>query len=139
MFPDLYDSTLIYIDTHIDHLNDLKASVRGYSSFTASSLRHQEGPKLAKHTTSLSRDELVFRRDRSVMEVCGSSNVSLREFGCEQSLLSRPDGSASFVQGNDTYEACFPAVRQSGAGVRLLLAYSTAYNQSKLAVLKSCR
>lgn len=35
----------------------------------------------------------------SVMEVCGSSKVTLREFGCEQSLLSRPDGSASFIQG----------------------------------------
>ncbi|KAG8001825.1 Exosome complex component RRP46 [Nibea albiflora] len=34
------------------------------------------------------------------MEVCGSSGVSLREFGCEQSLLSRPDGSASFTQGD---------------------------------------
>ncbi|KAF3847338.1 hypothetical protein F7725_020366 [Dissostichus mawsoni] len=33
-----------------------------------------------------------------MMEVCGSMNVSLREFGCEQTLLSRPDGSASFVQ-----------------------------------------
>ncbi|XP_071372585.1 exosome complex component RRP46-like, partial [Centroberyx affinis] len=34
-----------------------------------------------------------------MMEVCGASNVSLREFGCEQSLLSRPDGSSSFIQG----------------------------------------
>ncbi|XP_051253524.1 exosome complex component RRP46 isoform X2 [Dicentrarchus labrax] len=34
------------------------------------------------------------------MEACGSSSVSLREFGCEQSLLSRPDGSASFTQGD---------------------------------------
>ncbi|CAL9684385.1 unnamed protein product [Knipowitschia caucasica] len=34
------------------------------------------------------------------MEVRKSSDVSLREFGCEQNLLSRPDGSASFVQGD---------------------------------------
>ncbi|XP_037314400.1 exosome complex component RRP46 [Pungitius pungitius] len=34
------------------------------------------------------------------MEVCGSPTVTLREFGCEQSLLSRPDGSASFIQGD---------------------------------------
>ncbi|KAM9317533.1 exosome complex component RRP46 isoform 2-T2 [Pholidichthys leucotaenia] len=34
-----------------------------------------------------------------MMEVSASSTVSLRKFGCEQSLLSRPDGSASFVQG----------------------------------------
>ncbi|XP_077578099.1 exosome complex component RRP46 [Stigmatopora nigra] len=34
------------------------------------------------------------------MEDCGATTVSLREFGCEQNLLSRPDGSASFVQGN---------------------------------------
>ncbi|XP_014071009.1 exosome complex component RRP46 isoform X2 [Salmo salar] len=33
-----------------------------------------------------------------VMEVCGSSSPTLREFGCEQNLLSRPDGSSSFVQ-----------------------------------------
>uniref|UniRef100_H3BYT5 Exosome complex component RRP46 n=1 Tax=Tetraodon nigroviridis TaxID=99883 RepID=H3BYT5_TETNG len=33
------------------------------------------------------------------MEVCGVSNVTLRDFSCEQSLLSRPDGSASFMQG----------------------------------------
>uniref|UniRef100_A0AAQ5YN16 Exosome complex component RRP46 n=1 Tax=Amphiprion ocellaris TaxID=80972 RepID=A0AAQ5YN16_AMPOC len=39
------------------------------------------------------------------MEVCGSSNVSLREFGCEQSLLSRPDGSSSFVQGDTSVMA----------------------------------
>lgn len=38
----------------------------------------------------------------STMDVCTSSNVSLREFGCEQSFLSRPDGSASFIQGNNT-------------------------------------
>ncbi|XP_054650600.1 exosome complex component RRP46 [Dunckerocampus dactyliophorus] len=35
-----------------------------------------------------------------MMEECSSPTVSLREFGCEQSLLSRPDGSASFVQGD---------------------------------------
>ncbi|XP_010901343.2 exosome complex component RRP46 [Esox lucius] len=34
------------------------------------------------------------------MEVCGSSNPTLREFGSEQNLLSRPDGSSSFVQGD---------------------------------------
>lgn len=34
------------------------------------------------------------------MEVCNSSVVSLREFGSEQNLLSRPDGSASFIQGD---------------------------------------
>lgn len=38
------------------------------------------------------------------MEVCGSPAVTLREFGCEQSLLSRPDGSASFIQGNEPEE-----------------------------------
>ncbi|XP_037123550.1 exosome complex component RRP46 [Syngnathus acus] len=31
---------------------------------------------------------------------CTPSAVSLREFGCEQNLLSRPDGSASFTQGD---------------------------------------
>uniref|UniRef100_A0A3B4AR77 Uncharacterized protein n=1 Tax=Periophthalmus magnuspinnatus TaxID=409849 RepID=A0A3B4AR77_9GOBI len=31
--------------------------------------------------------------------VCKSTDISLREFGCEQNLLSRPDGSASFIQG----------------------------------------
>ncbi|KAJ8256630.1 hypothetical protein COCON_G00187820 [Conger conger] len=36
----------------------------------------------------------------STMEVDGQSTLSLREFGCEQNLLSRPDGSASFVQGD---------------------------------------
>uniref|UniRef100_A0A3Q0TG69 Exosome complex component RRP46 n=1 Tax=Amphilophus citrinellus TaxID=61819 RepID=A0A3Q0TG69_AMPCI len=39
------------------------------------------------------------------MEVCGSPTVSLRAFGCEQSLLSRPDGSASFVQGDTSVMA----------------------------------
>ncbi|XP_068440225.1 exosome complex component RRP46 [Clinocottus analis] len=34
------------------------------------------------------------------MDVCGSETVTLRDFGCEQSLLSRPDGSASFSQGD---------------------------------------
>ncbi|XP_066559850.1 exosome complex component RRP46 [Amia ocellicauda] len=37
------------------------------------------------------------------MEVDGNSTqpiAVLREFGCEQNLLSRPDGSASFVQGD---------------------------------------
>ncbi|XP_077423093.1 exosome complex component RRP46 [Vanacampus margaritifer] len=34
------------------------------------------------------------------MEECSQSTVSLREFGCEQNLLSRPDGSASFTQGD---------------------------------------
>ncbi|KAL0972704.1 hypothetical protein UPYG_G00193710 [Umbra pygmaea] len=34
------------------------------------------------------------------MEVCGSSSPTLREFGCEQNLLSRPDGSSSFIQGD---------------------------------------
>uniref|UniRef100_A0A4W5PSJ7 Exosome complex component RRP46 n=1 Tax=Hucho hucho TaxID=62062 RepID=A0A4W5PSJ7_9TELE len=34
------------------------------------------------------------------MDVCGSSSPTLREFGCEQNLLSRPDGSSSFVQGD---------------------------------------
>ncbi|MFT7803817.1 exosome complex component RRP46, partial [Arapaima gigas] len=36
---------------------------------------------------------------RNTMEVILSSTCVLREFGCEQSLLSRPDGSSSFVQG----------------------------------------
>lgn len=35
----------------------------------------------------------------STMDVCASSSPTLREFGCEQNLLSRPDGSSSFVQG----------------------------------------
>ncbi|KAJ7990133.1 hypothetical protein DPEC_G00297170 [Dallia pectoralis] len=35
-----------------------------------------------------------------MMEVCGSANPTLREFGSEQNLLSRPDGSSSFVQGD---------------------------------------
>uniref|UniRef100_A0A087Y870 Exosome complex component RRP46 n=1 Tax=Poecilia formosa TaxID=48698 RepID=A0A087Y870_POEFO len=39
------------------------------------------------------------------MEVSPSSTVSLREFGCEQTLLSRPDGSASFVQGDTSVMA----------------------------------
>ncbi|XP_075892770.1 exosome complex component RRP46 [Nelusetta ayraudi] len=34
------------------------------------------------------------------MDVSTPSNVSLREFGSEQSFLSRPDGSASFIQGD---------------------------------------
>lgn len=34
------------------------------------------------------------------MDLCESTDVSLREFGCEQSLLSQPDGSASFIQGD---------------------------------------
>lgn len=37
------------------------------------------------------------------MEVCGISNVTLRDFSCEQSLLSRPDGSSSFMQGINSY------------------------------------
>ncbi|KAG5837589.1 exosome complex component RRP46 [Anguilla rostrata] len=36
----------------------------------------------------------------TTMEVDGLSAFSLREFGCEQNLLSRPDGSSSFVQGD---------------------------------------
>uniref|UniRef100_A0A8C7ILR9 Exosome complex component RRP46 n=2 Tax=Oncorhynchus TaxID=8016 RepID=A0A8C7ILR9_ONCKI len=36
----------------------------------------------------------------STMDVCASSSPTLREFGCEQNLLSRPDGSSSFVQGD---------------------------------------
>ncbi|XP_015241116.1 PREDICTED: exosome complex component RRP46 [Cyprinodon variegatus] len=40
-----------------------------------------------------------------MMEVSPSENVSLREFGCEQTLLSRPDGSASFVQGDTSVMA----------------------------------
>uniref|UniRef100_A0A3B3XSI1 Exosome complex component RRP46 n=1 Tax=Poecilia mexicana TaxID=48701 RepID=A0A3B3XSI1_9TELE len=40
-----------------------------------------------------------------MMEVSPSSTVSLREFGCEQTLLSRPDGSASFVQGDTSVMA----------------------------------
>ncbi|KAM9733909.1 exosome complex component RRP46 [Menidia menidia] len=39
------------------------------------------------------------------MEVSGPSGAFLREFGCEQSLLSRPDGSASFVQGDSSVMA----------------------------------
>uniref|UniRef100_A0A8C6M6T8 Exosome complex component RRP46 n=1 Tax=Nothobranchius furzeri TaxID=105023 RepID=A0A8C6M6T8_NOTFU len=38
-------------------------------------------------------------------KVSASNNVSLREFGCEQNLLSRPDGSASFVQGDTSVMA----------------------------------
>ncbi|XP_018619808.1 exosome complex component RRP46 [Scleropages formosus] len=37
---------------------------------------------------------------RNAMEVESSSTCALREFGCEQSLLSRPDGSSSFIQGD---------------------------------------
>ncbi|KAF3693277.1 Exosome complex component RRP46 Exosome component 5 Ribosomal RNA-processing protein 46 [Channa argus] len=55
---------------------------------------------MAKQYTSSFIDKLTYQSNRSVMEVCGSSNVTLREFGCEQSLLSRPDGSASFIQGD---------------------------------------
>ncbi|XP_047450980.1 exosome complex component RRP46 [Mugil cephalus] len=55
--------------------------------------------------TSSTGDMLLLHRASSMMEVCGSSNVSLREFGCEQSLLSRPDGSASFVQGDTSIMA----------------------------------
>lgn len=29
-----------------------------------------------------------------------AAESSLREIGCEQNLLSRPDGSANFMQGN---------------------------------------
>lgn len=36
------------------------------------------------------------------MEVCETSSQTLREFGCEQSLLSRPDGSSSFIQGDSS-------------------------------------
>ncbi|KAJ8372766.1 hypothetical protein AAFF_G00277090 [Aldrovandia affinis] len=36
------------------------------------------------------------------MEVDGLCSLALREFGCEQNLLSRPDGSASFVQGDSS-------------------------------------
>ncbi|XP_053729385.1 exosome complex component RRP46 [Synchiropus splendidus] len=32
-------------------------------------------------------------------------SVALREFGCEQNLLSRPDGSASFIQGDTSVMA----------------------------------
>ncbi|XP_061576442.1 exosome complex component RRP46 [Cololabis saira] len=39
------------------------------------------------------------------MAASSSTHVSLREFGCEQSLLSRPDGSASFVQGDTSVMA----------------------------------
>ncbi|XP_062328412.1 exosome complex component RRP46 isoform X1 [Osmerus eperlanus] len=36
------------------------------------------------------------------MEGCTIPCLMLREFGCEQSLLSRPDGSSSFVQGDSS-------------------------------------
>ncbi|KAI1893676.1 hypothetical protein AGOR_G00126150 [Albula goreensis] len=36
------------------------------------------------------------------MEVDVQSTLTLREFGCEQNLLSRPDGSSSFVQGDSS-------------------------------------
>ncbi|XP_048836041.1 exosome complex component RRP46 [Brienomyrus brachyistius] len=36
----------------------------------------------------------------SMMDVGVSPVLALRKFGCEQSLLSRPDGSSSFVQGD---------------------------------------
>ncbi|KAG9348374.1 hypothetical protein JZ751_002109 [Albula glossodonta] len=36
------------------------------------------------------------------MEVGLQSTLTLREFGCEQNLLSRPDGSSSFVQGDSS-------------------------------------
>ncbi|XP_036393426.1 exosome complex component RRP46 [Megalops cyprinoides] len=36
------------------------------------------------------------------MEAVEQQTVALREFGCEQNLLSRPDGSASFVQGDSS-------------------------------------
>lgn len=55
--------------------------------------------------TSLSCDQLYFRRCGNVISAAmdvSPSSVSLREFGCEQSFLSRPDGSASFIQGNNT-------------------------------------
>lgn len=51
-------------------------------------------------------DDVFYERRRrsflhpsSVMEVGSLSSVTLRDFSCEQSLLSRPDGSASFMQG----------------------------------------
>ncbi|KAM9853752.1 exosome complex component RRP46 [Aulostomus maculatus] len=40
-----------------------------------------------------------------MMKDSSSVHVSLREFGCEQSLLSRPDGSASFIQGDTSVMA----------------------------------
>lgn len=60
-----------------------------------------KGPKRQNTLRHSPATKQFFLRER-MMEVCGSSNVTLREFGCEQSLLSRPDGSASFIQGNDT-------------------------------------
>ncbi|CAB1349382.1 unnamed protein product [Coregonus sp. 'balchen'] len=42
----------------------------------------------------------VFLFSLYTMEACGSLSPTLREFGCEQNLLSRPDGSSSFVQGD---------------------------------------
>lgn len=61
-----------------------------------------KAPRGKIHDVIHRRPNIIFRRGSCTMEVCGSSNVTLREFGCEQSLLSRPDGSASFIQGNDT-------------------------------------
>ncbi|XP_027951611.1 exosome complex component RRP46 isoform X1 [Eumetopias jubatus] len=45
------------------------------------------------------------------------SGCSLRHFACEQNLLSRPDGSASFLQGKqDVHETC-PAVSPGDTSV----------------------
>uniref|UniRef100_A0A3B3XSG9 Exosome complex component RRP46 n=2 Tax=Poecilia TaxID=8080 RepID=A0A3B3XSG9_9TELE len=55
--------------------------------------------------TSFSCDKHRLHREGGMMEVSPSSTVSLREFGCEQTLLSRPDGSASFVQGDTSVMA----------------------------------
>lgn len=61
---------------------------------------------------------------RSDAKICGESGTessprglgcSLRHFACEQNLLSRPDGSASFLQGKNVTQvntawATFPQV-----------------------------
>lgn len=74
--------------------------------FFSTRWRHHPVPQRTKYMTSLSCDQLYFRRRGNIisaaMDVSPSSSVSLREFGCEQSFLSRPDGSASFIQGNNT-------------------------------------
>lgn len=79
--------------------NKSRDLVRFIFASTMSSVR---APRGKIHDVIHLRPNIIFRRGSSTMEVCGSSNVTLREFGCEQSLLSRPDGSASFIQGNDT-------------------------------------
>ncbi|KAG7217612.1 hypothetical protein INR49_021300 [Caranx melampygus] len=79
-----------YDELFIDHLSALP--LRLYVTI--------KGRTVAKQMTSSTLDRLLFLHGGITMEVCGSSSVSLREFCCEQSSLSRPDGSASFTQGD---------------------------------------